>query len=57
MLNWIGVVGICYLVMWNFLGVVASIVMRKKDNMSKWLPIFLVATTVVTFLFGYFGRD
>lgn len=45
------------MVMWNFLGVIAWITMRKKQKIAKWFPVFIIATTVITFLMGYFGSD
>jgi heme/copper-type cytochrome/quinol oxidase subunit 2 len=57
MLNWIGIVGICYLVIWNFMGFAAWITMRKKEKIAKWMPVLIFILTVVTFLLGYFSHD
>ena len=56
-MNWIGIIGFCYVVLLQFLGIGAYLVSRDKEKNAKYYPFIIFIMSAVPYLMGLFGND
>lgn len=55
-MNSIGIVGLFYVILWNFIGI-SSWFFQKNKKESKWVAIIVALTTIPPYLLGFFGSE